>query len=75
MSPYTARSPGPGGERRPSGCSASSTPNAKTLRTDGRGRFSVTLPTPPADQLIAVYRLRTTSGGKTYTIPLVLRAR
>jgi hypothetical protein len=57
------------------GCSPTSTPNAKTLRTDGRGRFSVTLPTPPAGQLIAVYRLRTTSGGKTYTVPVVLRAR
>jgi hypothetical protein len=57
------------------GCSPASTSNAKTLRTDGRGRFSVTLPTPPADQLIAVYRLRTTSGGRTYTLPLVLRAR
>lgn len=57
------------------GCSQASTPNAKTVRTDGRGRFSVTLPTPPADQLIAVYRLRTTSGGKTYTVPVVLRAR
>ena len=57
------------------GCSATVTQKAKTLRTDGRGRFSVDLPTPPADQLIAVYRLRTTSGGKTYTLPLVLRAR
>ena len=56
------------------GCSAARTPNAKTLRTDGRGRFSVTLPTPPADQLIAVYRLRTTSGGRSYTVPVVLRA-
>jgi hypothetical protein len=57
------------------GCSVTATRNAKILRTDGRGRFSVTLPTPPADQLTAVYRLRTTSGGKTYTLPLVLRTR
>jgi hypothetical protein len=57
------------------GCSVTATRNAKILRTDRRGRFSVTLPTPPADQLIAVYRLRTTSGGKTYTLPLVLRTR
>jgi hypothetical protein len=54
---------------------ATATRTAKTLRTDGRGRFSLTLPTPLADQLIAVYRLRTTSGGKTYTLPLVLRTR
>jgi hypothetical protein len=32
-------------------------------------------PDTAADQLIAVYRLRTTSGGKTYTLPLVLRTR
>ncbi len=55
------------------GCSGTRTPKAKIVRTDRRGRFSVTLPTPPADELIAVYRLRTTSGGKTYTLPLVLR--
>jgi hypothetical protein len=29
------------------GCSATATRNAKTLRTDGRGRFSVVLPQPP----------------------------
>jgi hypothetical protein len=56
------------------GCSATATRNVKTLRTDGRGRFSVVLPKPPAGQLIAVYRLRTNSGGRSYTLPLVLRA-
>jgi hypothetical protein len=58
---------------RQMGCSPTTTPNAKILRTDRRGRFSITLPRPPAGQMIAVYRLRTTSGGKTYTLPLVLR--
>jgi hypothetical protein len=57
------------------GCSRARTPNAKSLRTDGRGRFRVTLPAPPKNELIAVYRLRTTSGGRSYTLPLVLRAR
>jgi hypothetical protein len=56
------------------GCSATATRNAKTLRTDARGRFSVVLPKPPAGQLIAGYRLRTTSCGRSYTLPLVLRA-
>ena len=56
------------------GCSATATRNVKTLRTDRRGRFSLVLPNPAAGQLIAVYRLRTTSGGRTYTVPLVLRA-
>ena len=55
------------------GCSPTRTTKAKTVRTDRRGRFSVTLPTPPAGQRFAVYRLRTTSGGKTYSLPLVLR--
>jgi antitoxin (DNA-binding transcriptional repressor) of toxin-antitoxin stability system len=55
------------------GCSATTTPNAKVLRTDRRGRFGFTLPNPPPDQRIAVYRLRTTSGGRSYTLPLVLR--
>ena len=57
------------------GCSQARTPNTTTLRTDRRGRFGITLPAPPKGQLIAVYRLRTTSGGRTYTLPLVLRAR
>jgi hypothetical protein len=56
------------------GCAASGTQNVKILRTDGRGRFSVVLPNPPAGQLIAVYRLRTTSDGRSYSLPLVLRA-
>jgi hypothetical protein len=55
------------------GWSGTRTPNAKTVRTDRRGRFSVTLPKPPVDERIAVYRLRTTSGGKTYTLPLIVR--
>jgi hypothetical protein len=55
------------------GCSATATRNAKTPRTDGRGRFSVVLPQPPPGELIAVYRLRTTSGGSSYTLPLRLR--
>ena len=45
----------------------------RLARTDRRGRFSVTLPAPPASERFAVYRLRTTSGGTTYTLPLVLR--
>jgi hypothetical protein len=57
------------------GCSASVTTTAKRLRTDRRGRFSVTLPNPPADQPIAVYRLRTSSGGRSFTLPVVLRTR
>lgn len=56
------------------GCAVTATRNVKTLRTDARGRFTVVLPNPPAGQLIAVYRLRTTSGGRSYTLPLVLRA-
>jgi hypothetical protein len=56
------------------GCAASRTGSAAIVRTDRHGRYSVVLPNPPADQMIAVYRLRTTSGGKTYTLPLVLRA-
>ncbi len=56
------------------GCSATAAKNVKTLRTDRRGRFSVLLPNPSAGRLIAVYRLRTTSGGRSYTLPLVLRA-
>ena len=55
------------------GCSATRTTRARTVRTDRRGRFSVTLPAPPASERFAVYRLRTTSGGTTYTLPLVLR--
>lgn len=48
---------------------------AKRVRMDRRGRFSVTLPSPPADQPIAVYRLRTSSGGRSFTLPVVLRTR
>jgi hypothetical protein len=69
-----ARRPRPRG-RAPAGLLGDRDAKRQDPANGRRGRFSVTLPTTPADQLIAGYRLRTTSGGKTYTLPLVLRTR
>jgi hypothetical protein len=47
----------------------------KTVRTDRRGRFTITLPKPLAPDLIAYYRAATQrSHGRTYSLPIAVRA-
>jgi DNA-binding beta-propeller fold protein YncE len=47
-----------------------------TVRTDRRGRFTITLPAPRAPDLIASYRATTQpSHGRTYSLPIAVRAR
>jgi hypothetical protein len=55
-------------------CSSASNRHLRTIRTDARGRFSVVLPAPRPAEGMAVYRVRTADGGKTYTLPLLVRA-
>jgi DNA-binding beta-propeller fold protein YncE len=46
----------------------------KTVRTDRRGRFTITLPKPLAPELIAYYRASTQrSHGRTYSLPIAVR--
>jgi DNA-binding beta-propeller fold protein YncE len=46
----------------------------KTVRTDRRGRFTITLPKPLAPDLVASYRARTQrSHGRTYSLPIAVR--
>jgi hypothetical protein len=46
-----------------------------TVRSDRDGRFSATLPRPSASDAIALYRATTgRSRGRTFTLPIVVRA-
>jgi hypothetical protein len=48
----------------------------RTVRTNRAGRFTITLPAPRAPELIAYYRVTTRrSGGRTYSLPIAVRAR
>jgi hypothetical protein len=44
-----------------------------STRTDRRGRFRVTLPRPHGHDTLAVYRLKTATGFRTFTLPVVVR--
>jgi hypothetical protein len=46
----------------------------QTIRTDGKGRFTLRLRRPTSRDEIAVYRLRTTAGGTTFTLPILVTA-
>ena len=46
----------------------------QTIRTDGKGRFTLRLSRPASRDEIAVYRLRTTAGGTTFTLPILVTA-
>ena len=46
-----------------------------TIRTDANGRFTLRLIRPTSPDEIAVYRLRTTAGGTTFTLPILVAAR
>ena len=47
----------------------------RTVRTNRAGRFTITLPAPRAPELIAYYRATTRrSGGRTYSLPVAVRA-
>ena len=56
---------------RQTGCTRSA-PVAST-KTDAHGRFSVIVPKPAAGEPLAVYRVKSSSGGKTYTLPILVR--
>ncbi len=45
-----------------------------TTRTDGRGRFAVTAPRPDATVGVVAYRVTTTSGGATFSLPVLVRS-
>jgi hypothetical protein len=53
------------------GCTASRV--VASIRTDRRGRFSVTVPKPTGANALAVYRVKTSTGGRTYTLPILVR--
>jgi DNA-binding beta-propeller fold protein YncE len=47
----------------------------RTVRTNRAGRFTITLPAPGAPDLIAYYRATTRrGGGRTYSLPIAVRA-
>ena len=43
------------------------------LKTDRHGRFKLTLAAPTGSDELAFYRLTTATGGRTYTLPIVVR--
>jgi hypothetical protein len=46
----------------------------RTITTDGEGRFTLRLSRPTSRDEVAVYRLRTTAGGTTFTLPILVTA-
>lgn len=46
-----------------------------TTRTSPTGTFRVTLPRPDAGAAAVVYRLRTRTGGRTFTVPILVPAK
>jgi antitoxin (DNA-binding transcriptional repressor) of toxin-antitoxin stability system len=56
------------------GCSGDRTRRARLVRTDGNGRFVVSLRKPSTSEKVAYYRLRTVSGTTSFTVPVVVRA-
>lgn len=60
--------------RRQDGCAPADVHLVATVRTDRTGRFSVLLDPPDAHNAVTVYRLKTSTGSNTYTLPIVVRA-
>jgi hypothetical protein len=58
--------------QRQTGCGSAKA--VAVVRTGRDGRFQVALARPTGLDVLAVYRLRTSSGGRTYTLPIVVRA-
>ena len=58
--------------RRVTSCSSKPAITAR-LKTDRRGRFKLTLARPTGTDELAFYRVTTATGGRTYTLPVVVR--